>query len=159
MTIKYLLCSTILTCSLTMTAYGAVSTPQTITAASSNQSSDVIELTGTKVITDYYSFKVPENWKGTCLMILDGDNLEVYDKAAYEQEEGSGLLFTIAAYEDASHQALQNVPILGFCNNTAYVLEENTADEPDSASDMAGKNYDKAIKSIKKSFVTFVKDS
>lgn len=159
MTMKYLLCSTILTCSLTMTAYGAANIPQTITAASADQSSDVIELTGTKVITDRFSFKVPENWKGACLLIQDGDDLEVYDKAAYMEDEGSGLLFTIAACEDASHQDLQNAVILGFCGNTTYVLEENSAEELDSYPEAAGKNYGKAIKSIKKSFVTLVKDT
>lgn len=159
MTMKYLLCSTLLTCSLTMTAYGAANIPQTITAASVDQSSDVIELTGTKIITDHYSFKVPDNWKGSCLLVQNGDNLEVYDKAAYMEDEGSGLLFTIAAYEDASHQDLQNTLILGFCGNTTYVLEKDAAQDLDAYSETAGKNYDKAIKSVKKSFVTLVKDT
>lgn len=157
MTIKHLVCTTLLTLSLAMTTYGAVNTTQTITAASEDQSGDAIELTGSKVITDDFSFKVPDDWKGACMLIQDGDNLEVYDKTAYD-EDGSGLLFTIAVYEDTSYRDLAGCTVLGFCGNRTYILEDQYSADAEDYSDAEYKIYEKAVKAVKKSFVALVKE-
>lgn len=158
MTIRHILCTALITFSLAMTAYGAVNIPQTITAASEEPSDGVIELTGNKVITDNFSFKVPDGWKGACLMIQDGDNLEVYDKAAYEEEEGSGLLFTIAVYEDTGYQELAGCTILGFCGNKTYILENQYSEDSEGYSEEEFKIYEKAVKAVKKSFVALIEE-
>lgn len=158
MTMKHLLCTTLLTFCLATTTYGATNIAQTLTAASEDQSGQTIELTGSKVITDSFSFKVPDDWRGACLMIQDGDSLEVYDKAVYEAEEGSGLLFTIAVYEDDSYKDLDGCTILGFCGENTFVLEDNYSASSEEGSESEYKTYEKAVKAVKKSFTALIKE-
>lgn len=157
MRIRQLVCTIFITLAATATAYGDTYTAQTITAASESDFETVIELTNAKVITDDFSFKVPDDWTGSCILVPDGEILEIYDKTYYE-EDGSGLLFTITAYSDSSYQDLTGGSILGFCGNMTFVLEENYTDtfEDDTSSEYLA--CKKASKTLKKSFVSFIKD-
>ena len=122
-----------------------------------------IELNSQKIITDSFSFKGPDDWRGSCVMAYEGDNLNIYDKTAYA-EDGSGLLFTISCYEDVDYRVLKGCTILGFCENRIYILEAHYQDyldgiEDPEAGEKAVKTCEEAARYLKKHFVTYVKDS
>ena len=97
MGLKTFACALALTLSYTVTAFGAE--PQT---ALQTLSSDVVEaasneaipMTGSKIVTDDFSFVVPERWTGKCVVLPTEQGLEVYDQEDYESD-GSGFLFSI----------------------------------------------------------------
>lgn len=156
MHIKQILCTVFITLSTAATAYGATYTAQTITIASVTNSEDTaIEVTNAKVITDDFSFKVPDGWAGNCIVVPETDSFELYNKTAYEAD-GSGLLFTIAVYDNSDYQELTDCSVLGFCGDSTYVLMDDYRDSytEDSAEYQA---CEAAVKTFKKSFVSFVK--
>jgi len=116
-----------------------------------------IELTGQKVITEDFSFKMPKDWGGSCLLIPEDSGYGIYSKAAYE-EDGSGLLFTIACYEDVDYKDLQGCSILGFCENRTYILESHYDEYFEDSSDAGYKTCEEASRLLKKSFVSYIKE-
>lgn len=158
MYVKHLLCTMLLTVSVATTAFGANNTTQTINAFSENNSEEAIELTGSKVITDDFSFKMPDSWKGNCILIQYEDSLEVYDKISYE-EDASGLLFAISVYDDSEYLDLSDYTVLGFCGNRTYVFEDHFSDLIEDMSSSEYKACKEAGKTVRKSFVAFIKDT
>lgn len=154
---KQLLCSIIITLSVAATAYGSTYTAQTIKIASSEISDTAIEITNSKVITDNFSFKVPEGWAGNCVAVHNGSSLELYNKSDYDAD-GSGLLFTIVPFEDSSYQDLTNYCVLGFCGNTTYVLKEDYHDTYTDTSSSEYQGCKEAVKALTKNFVSFITD-
>lgn len=154
---RHILSAIFLTLAAAATTYGATYTAQTITIASETASSDAIDITDSKIITEDFSFKVPESWTGCSVVIQYEGSLEIYNKNDYETD-GSGLLFTIAAYEDSDYKDLEGYSILGFCDNMTYVLVNDytsTYEDSESAEYQACKE---AVKTLKKSFVSFIKE-
>lgn len=157
MHIKHVLCTIMLTFATAATSYGSTYTAQTIKITSDAVPTGAIGVTDTKIITDDFSFKLPEGWSGNCVAISDGTALSLYNRALYEAD-GSGLLFTIASYEDSSYEELASYSILGFGVDTTYVLVDNyidTFEDTDSAEYQTCKN---SVKSLKKSFVAFINE-
>lgn len=154
---KHLLCTVFLTFATAATAYGATYTAQTITIFSETSSDSSIDVTDTKIITDDFSFKVPEGWAG-CSVVVQGENtLELYNKTSYDTD-GSGLLFTIVTYDNSDYQDLTDYSILGFCGNSTYILmNDYISTYQDSASSEYQACKD-AVKTLKKSFVSFIKE-
>lgn len=152
---KHILCTIFLTLATAATTYGATYTAQTITIAAETTSAEAIDVTNSKIITEDFSFKVPEGWAGCSLVIQSGDSLEIYNKTDYETD-GSGLLFTIAAYDNSDYLNLPDYSILGFRDTITYVLVNDyicTYEDVESAEYQACKE---AVKTLKKSFVSFI---
>lgn len=157
MRIKQLLCTIVLTFATAATAYGSTYTAQTIKITSDAVPTGAVNVTDTKIITDSFSIKIPDGWNGNCVAVPDEMSLSLYHKALYDMD-GSGLLFTIATYEDSSYEDLPSYSILGFSGNTTYVLIDDyidTFEDSDSAEYQACKS---SVKSLKKSFVAFVQE-
>lgn len=117
----------------------------------------VIELTDTKVITEDFSFKLPERFNISCVLIPNENSYEIYEQGAYE-EDGSGLLFSIDCYEDAALEDLAGCSILGFCGNRTYILVPHYEDFIEDSSDDMYTACEKAARQMKKSFVAYVKE-
>ena len=92
MRFRTIICTALLALTFSVTAFGAEHTAQVVSFGHSVDTDAAIELTGSKVITDDFSFKMPDGWSGNCVMVADGSSYEIYNKTAYE-EDGSGLLF------------------------------------------------------------------
>ena len=124
MRFRTIICTALLALTFSVTAFGAEHTAQVVSFGHSVDTDAAIELTGSKVITDDFSFKMPDGWSGNCVMVADGSSYEIYNKTAYE-EDGSGLLFSIICYEDVDYQDLKGCSILGFYGNKTYILESS----------------------------------
>ena len=133
MRFRTIICTALLALTFSVTAFGAEHTAQVVSFGHSVDTDAAIELTGSKVITDDFSFKMPDGWSGNCVMVADGSSYEIYNKTAYE-EDGSGLLFSIICYEDVEYQD----------------LEDTTSREYKACAE--------ASKVLKKSFVSIVKE-
>ena len=149
MGLKTFACALALTLSYTVTALGAE--PQT---ALQTLSSDVVEaasneaipMTGSKIVTDDFSFVVPERWTGKCVVLPTEQGLEVYDQDDYERD-GSGFMFSISVYGDDSYSSLEDYTVLGFCGSETFVLDTSGADE--------SKSVKKGLKELQETFVAF----
>ena len=158
MRIKQLLCTIILTFTTAATVYGSTYTAQTIKITSDAVPTGAIAVTDNKIITDNFSFKIPEGWNGNCVAVPDETSLSLYNKTLYETD-GSGLLFTIAAYEDSSYEDLYSYSILGFgSGTTTYVLIDNYIDTFEDSESAEYQSCKSSVKSLKKSFVTFISE-
>lgn len=149
MGLKTFACALALTLSYTVTAFGAE--PQTALQTLSSDvveaaSNEVIPMTGSKIVTDDFSFVVPERWTGKCVVLPTEQGLEVYDQEDYESD-GSGFLFSISVYEDDSYSSLEDYAILGFCGSETFVLDTSKADE--------SKSVKKGLKELQETFVAF----
>lgn len=146
-------CTLVLTFSLAGTALGAEApaVPQTLSSdmvtAASNEA---VALTGSKVITDEFSFVVPEQWAGECVIIQNEDGLDMYDRESYEAD-GSGLMFSIVRCSDDSYTSLESYSILGFCGSDTFILDT-------SRSENDRKSFKKGLKELQSSFVAVVGD-
>ena len=144
-------CTLVLTFSFAGTAFGAdaAAVPQTLSAdmvtAASNEA---VPLTGSKVITDEFSFEVPERWAGECVIIQNDDGLDMYDKESYEAD-GSGLMFSIVRCSDDSYTSLESYSILGFCGSDTFILDT-------SESENDNKSLKKGLRELQISFVAVV---
>lgn len=146
-------CTLVLTFSLSGTAFGAeaAAVPQTLSSdmvtAASNEA---VPLTGSKVITDDFTFVVPDRWAGECVIVQNDNGLDMYDKESYEAD-GSGLMFSIVVYGDDSYTSLDSYSILGFCGSDTFILDTSES-EDDSRS------LKKGLKELQNSFVAVVGD-
>lgn len=157
MRFRTFICAALFTAAFSMTSLAADHSVQVVSFGTESGGDTAIELNSSKVITEDFSFKVPDGWKGTCVLVPDGDSYGIYDKTAYELD-GSGLLFTISCYEDVNYSELEGCSILGFCDSRTYILEaayEDFLEDPDTAEYKA---CEEASKLLKKSFVSFVKE-
>lgn len=157
MRMKQLLCTLILMSAATFTAYGASYTAQTVKISAVAADIVATDITDTKIITDSFSFKIPGGWEGNCVLVQDDNCWEIYNKASYDYD-GSGLLYTIAAYDNFDYLNLSDYCILGWRGNTTYVLE---SDYIDTIADEASAEFQacKAAKKIfKDGFVTFINE-
>ncbi len=157
MRFRTLICTALMALTFSVTAFGAEHTAQVVSFGQSVDSDAAIELTGSKVITDDFSFKMPSGWSGNCVIVPGESVYEIYDKIAYE-EDGSGLLFSIICYEDVDYKDLQGCSILGFYDNKTYILEPEYKDYLEDTSSKEYKSCQEATKVLKKSFVTIVKE-
>lgn len=158
MRFRTFICTAFFTAALTISAQAAGQSVQVLSFGSESSSELAIELNGSKVITDDFSFKVPDGWKGNCVLVQDGDVYDIYDKTAYN-EDGSGLLFTIACYEDVDYNDLRGCSILGFYDNRTYVLESYYEDFLEDKDTAEYKACQDASRILKKSFISYVKES
>ena len=118
----------------------------------------MIELTGTKVITEEFSFKLPEEWDHTCLLIPSGNSYEIYEKEAYDSD-GSGLLFSIDCYEDTSLQDLAGCSILSFSGNRTYILVSHYEELEGEIPEGLYASCEVAARTLKKSFVALIREN
>ena len=157
MRFRTIICTALLALTFSVTAFGAENTAQVVSFGHSVDTDAAIELTGSKVITDDFSFKMPDGWSGNCVMVADGSSYEIYNKTAYE-EDGSGLLFSIICYEDVDYQDLKGCSILGFYGNKTYILESWYDEFLEDTTSREYKACAEASKVLKKSFVSIVKE-
>lgn len=149
MGLKTFACALALTLSYTATAFGAE--PQTALQTLSSDtvaatSNEAIPMTGTKIVTDDFSFVVPERWTGKCVVLPTEQGLEVYDQDDYE-DDGSGFMFSISIYEDDSYSSLEHYAVLGFCGSDTFILDTSEAD--------GSKSMKKGLKELQETFVAF----
>lgn len=111
-----------------------------------------LTVTGSKVITEDFSFKLPDHWEHSFTLESSENSCELY-KAS--EEDSSELLFSIDCYEDASLEDLAGCSILGFCGNRTYILVSYYEDL-EEASDSFYRFCQKTEKQLKKSFVAYV---
>lgn len=157
MHIRTFICTALFTLALSMTVFAEDHSAQVVSFCEETDTVLAIELTGQKVITEDFSFKMPKDWGGSCLMVPAESGYDIYSKAAYE-EDGSGLLFTIACYEDVDYKDLQGCSILGFCENRTYILESYYDDFYEDSSEAGYQQCEEASKLLKKSFVSYIKE-
>ena len=126
MRFRTIICTALLALTFSVTAFGAEHTAQVVSFGHSVDTDAAIELTGSKVITDDFSFKMPDGWSGNCVMVADGSSYEIYNKTAYE-EDGSGLLFSIICYEDVEYQDLEDTTSREYkaCAEASKVLKKS----------------------------------
>ena len=154
---KTFFCAALFTAMLSMNVLAGEHSAQMVSFSGEPGDSAAIRLTSQKVITESFSFKMPKDWDGQCVLVPYEDGCDIYDRAAYEAD-GSGLLFTIACYENIESEELQEYTILGFCNDKTYVLESYYEDFYDEAEDGAQPDFEEAARLIKKSFVSYIKE-
>ena len=156
MKLKALICTAFFAITCSVTSFGAENTAQVV---SFSEESDgmAVELTGSKVITEDFSYKLPRDFGRSCVIVPDSRSQEIYDKEAYE-EDGSGLLFTISCYEDVDYRSLAGCDVLGFCGNKTYILERNYIDFFEDSDCEESKACDEASRQLKKSFVALVSE-
>lgn len=157
MRLKTWICTALFTLIFSTSALAGINSVQVVSFSQETMGNLGIELTGKKVITEDFSFKFPESWDTPCVLVPSEHNYEIYKKEAYEAD-GSGLLFSIQCYEDASMEELNGCSVLGFCGNRAYVL---ISAYEDLAEDENGEFYNacrKAAATMKKSFVAYIRE-
>lgn len=157
MHVKHLFCTVFITLAVAVTAYGANYTAQTITVSTAeNSEENAIEIKNSKVITDSFSFKVPDGWAGNCIVVPVDGAFALYNKTDYEAD-GSGLLFTIEVFDNSSYEDLTDYSVLGFCGQSTYILIDNYITSYPDSSSPEYQSCKEAVKTLKKSFVSFVK--
>ena len=77
MRFRTIICTALLALTFSVTAFGAEHTAQVVSFGHSVDTDAAIELTGSKVITDDFSFKMPDGWSGNCVMVADGSSYEL----------------------------------------------------------------------------------
>ncbi len=137
-------------------SYAADYSAQVVSFSQDEPDNISVELTGSKVITDDFSFKLPTGMYSKLVMVQNGDSYEIYDKKAYEAND-DGLLFSILTYEDTHYRDLNGCTILGFSGNKIFILDKNYTELYDEDSE----EYNEAkeiVTSLKRSFVSYIKD-
>lgn len=157
MRLKALVCSAFFVLACSFTSFGAENTAQVVSFSEDSEGM-AVELTGSKVITEDFSFKLPKGFERSCVMIPGDRSSEIYDKETFE-EDGSGLLFTISCYEDVDYRSLAGCDVLSFCGNKTYILERNYTELFEDPASDDSKACDEATKQIKKSFVALVNEA
>lgn len=155
MNLRMMICTAALSLAFSVPAFADSHSIQVVSFSEEADSVPFIQLTGSKVIMDDFSFKIPGDLKSH-LVIVPGDGCyELYDKTAYELD-GSGLLFRITCLEDASSEDLKYSTVLAFCGDQTYVLEPGypLIYEPESEEYQA---CEEAFSAIRESFVSYIR--
>ena len=147
---KLFLCAALAAALYVMPSYAADYSAQVVSFSQEDPDNLSIELTGSKVITDNFSFS-------RLIMVPNGDSSEVYEKTAYEAN-GGGLLFRILAFEDTHYRDLNGCTILGFCGNKIFILDPHY-DEQYASDSEEYTQCKEIVTSIKKSFISYIKDA
>lgn len=154
---KTWICTAILSMIFSTSVFASTSSVQMVRASQYSGEELMIELTGTKVITDDFSFKFPSGWDIPCVMIHNDNSYEIYEKSSFE-DDGDGLLFSIDFYEDADIDDLSGCSILSFCGNRTYVLVSYYEDYLEDTLSELYKSCAAFAKQMRKSFVSYVRD-
>ena len=157
MRFKTWICTALFTLIFCTSALAGPGSVQVVSFSQENTEELVIELTGTKVITEDFSFKFPEDWNHTCLLIPSGNSYEIYEKETYESD-GSGLLFSIDCLEDAPLQELADCSILSFCGNRTYILVPHYEEPEEEIPEEFYASCEAAVRTLKKSFVALIRE-
>ena len=64
-----------------------------------------------KISNGYFSVIVPDSWEGKYVTIIDDENIQLYQKAAYESF-GGGWLCSFEMFNDESYKELPNYEVL-----------------------------------------------
>ena len=157
MHIKTWICTAIFTLIFSTSALAAAGSIQVVGFSQMEEATEkpVIELTGAKVITEDFSFQLPDEWEHACVLVPSDNSYEIYEKEAYESD-GSGLLFSIDCCEDAPLPELKGCSILGFQGNRAYILVPHYEKLEEELSDALYASCETAAKTLKKSFVALI---
>lgn len=129
-----------------------------IDTAPIQDSASAFKISGSKIITDDFSFQLPEHWSNFCTLSSDDDICEIYTKEN-SSEDDSELLFSIDYYEDASLEDLADSSILGFCGNRTYVLIPFYKELDEPLASVLRRFCKKAEKQIKKSFISYITEA
>lgn len=81
---KLFLCAALAAALYVTPSYAADYSAQVVSFSQEDPDNLSIELTGSKVITDDFSFKLPSQEFSRLIMVPNGDSYEVYEKTAYE---------------------------------------------------------------------------
>ena len=81
---KLFLCAALAAALYVTLSYAADYSAQVVSFSQEDPDNLSIELTGSKVITDDFSFKLPSQSFSRLIMVPNGDSYEVYEKTAYE---------------------------------------------------------------------------
>ena len=157
MRLKTWICTALLTMLFCTSVFAAGSPVPVMHFAPDTSDEQIIELTGTKVITEDFSFKLPDHWDTACILVPNENSYEIYEKSNYEEDD-SGLLFSIDCYEDAELEDLTGCSILGFCGNRTYILVPYYEEFIEDSSESLYLSCEKAAKQMKKSFVAYVRE-
>ena len=143
---KLFLCAALAAALYVTPSYAADYSAQVVSFSQENPDNLSIELTGSKVITDDFSFKLPSQAFSRLIMVPSGDSYEVYEKTAYEAN-GGGLLFRILAFEDTHYRDLNG------CILDPHYDEQYASDSEEYT------QCKEIVTSIKKSFISYIKDA
>ncbi len=157
MNFRTIICSSIVSLFFAMPVFAADSV-QVVSFSEQNSDDISIKLTGSKVITDDFSFKIPREWSSELVMTQNEDSYDIYDRTSYEKDE-SGLLFSIVSLEDSDYRFLEECTILGFYGNKTYVLVPYFSEIYDDVESDEFKACQEAFTSIKESFVSYIKET
>ena len=157
MNFRTIICSAAASILFAMPAFAADSI-QVLSFSEQNSDDFSIKLTGSKVITDDFSFKIPKEWSSELVMTQNGVSYDIYDRASYE-EDGSGLLFSIASLEDMDYQFLEECTILGFYGNRTSVLIPYFHEIYEDVESDDFKACQDAFNSIRESFVSYIRET
>lgn len=158
MHIRTTICAALISLACALPTFAADCSAQIVSFSEESSQDFSAALTGSKVITDGFSFKIPKNWTDRLVMVQDGECYDIYDRTAYE-EDGSGLLFTILSMEDVDYRDREeDCHVLAFCKNRTYILQSSYDDFYEDEESAEYQSCEDALSSIKKSFVLYVKD-
>lgn len=138
-------------------SYAADYSAQVVSFSESETDGLSIELTGSKVITDDFSFKLPSGMFSKLVMVQNGNSYEVYEKKAYESDD-DGLIFSILTFEDTHYRDLKGCTILGFSGNKLFILDTNYEELYNEDSEEYAKCKE-IVTLLKRSFVSYIKDT
>lgn len=138
-------------------SYAADYSAQVVSFSQSELDNLSIELTGSKVITDDFSFKLPSRTFSKLIMVQDGNSYKVYEKNSYEKD-GNGLLFEILTFEDTHYRDLKGCTILGFSGSKLFILNTHYSESYAEGSEEYVR-CEEIVTSLKRSFVSYIKDS
>ena len=146
---KLFLCAALAAALYVTPSYAADYSAQVVSFSQEDPDNLSIELTGSKVITDNFSFKLPSQEFSRLIMVPSGDSYEA---------NGGGLLFRILAFEDTHYRDLNGCTILGFCGNKIFILDPHY-DEQYASDSEEYTQCKEIVTSIKKSFISYIKDA
>lgn len=138
-------------------AYAADYSAQVVSFSKNEPDEFSIELTGSKVITDDFSFKIPSSMYSKLVMVQNENSYDIYEKKAY-QDDKDGLIFSILTYEDTHYRDLNGCTILGFSGNKLFILDTHYDELYTTDSDEYTKCQE-LVTSLKRSFVSYIKDT
>ena len=144
---KLFLCAALAAALYVTPSYAADYSAQVVSFSQEDPDNLSIELTGSKVITDDFSFKLPSQSFSRLIMVPNGDSYEVYEKTAYEAN-GGGLLFRILAFEDTHYRDLNGCTILDPHYDEQYASDSEEYTQ-----------CKEIVTSLKKSFISYIKDA
>lgn len=134
------------------------SDPALSNPAETQDSAFELNISGTKILTNDFSFQLPDHWANFCTVSAEDGDCEIYVKNDSSEEE-SELLFSIESCEETDWEELADSAILGFRGSRTYLLIPHYRDLEEEPSGALRRFCKKAEKLIKKSFVSYITES